>query len=79
MAINNQIEPQVILFAKENPEIFQSFTEVENPKDNQYIYHLKVNRAAFVTPRSLETASHIRKMEQTWRRHYNGIAYRLCW
>ena len=61
-AINNQIEPQVILFAKENPEIFQSFTEVENPEDNQYIYHPKVNRAAFVTPRSLETASHICKM-----------------
>ena len=61
-AINNQIEPQVILFAKENPEIFQSFTEVENPDDNQYIYHPKVNRAAFVTPRSLETASHICKM-----------------
>jgi len=61
-AINNQIDPQVILFAKENPEIFQSFTEVENPDDNQYIYHPKVNRAAFVTPRSLETASHICKV-----------------
>ncbi len=60
-AINNQIDPQVILFAKENPEIFQSFTDVENPEDNQYIYHPKVNRAAFVTPRSLETASHICK------------------
>lgn len=61
-AINNQIDPQVILFAKENPEIFQSFTDVENPEDNQYIYHPKVNRAAFVTPRSLETASHICKV-----------------
>ena len=61
-AINNQIDPQVILFAKENPEIFQSFTEVENPDDNQYIYHPKVSRAAFVTPRSLETASHICKV-----------------
>lgn len=61
-AINNQIDPQVILFAKENPEIFDSFTDVENPEDNQYIYHPKVNRAAFVTPRSLETASHICKV-----------------
>ena len=47
---------------KEKSEIFQSFTEVENPEDNQYIYHPKVNRAAFVTPRSSETASHICKM-----------------
>ena len=36
-AINNQIEPQVILFAKENPEIFQSFTEVENPEDTVHL------------------------------------------
>ena len=61
-AINNQIEPQVILFAKENPEIFQSFTDVENPEDNEYIYHPKVQRRAFVTPRSLENASHVLKV-----------------
>ena len=61
-AINNDIDPQIILFAKEHPEIFQSFTDVENPEDNEYIFHPKVQRRAFVTPRSLENASHIMKV-----------------
>ncbi len=56
------IDPQLLLFAKEHPEIFQSFTDVENPEDNEYIYHPKVQRRAFVTPRSLENASHIMKV-----------------
>lgn len=61
-AIKNNCDPQIILFAKEHPEIFQSFTDVENPEDNEYIYHPKVQRRAFVTPRSLENASHIMKV-----------------
>ena len=56
------IDPQLLLFAREHPEIFQSFTDVENPEDNEYIYHPKVQRRAFVTPRSLENASHIMKV-----------------
>lgn len=56
------IDPQILLFAKEHPEIFQSFTDVENPEDNEYIFHPKVQRRAFVTPRSLENASHIMKV-----------------
>ena len=61
-AIRNNCDPQIILFAKEHPEIFDSFTDVENPEDNEYIYHPKVQRRAFVTPRSLENASHIMKV-----------------
>ena len=61
-AINNDIDPQIILFAKEHPELFHSFTDYENPDDNEYIYHPKVQRRAFVTPRSLENASHILKV-----------------
>jgi hypothetical protein len=61
-AIKNNCDPQIILFAKEHPEIFDSFTDVENPEDNEYIYHPKVQRRAFVTPRSLENASHILKV-----------------
>lgn len=56
------IDPQILLFAREHPEIFQSFTDVENPEDNEYIFHPKVQRRAFVTPRSLENASHIMKV-----------------
>ena len=61
-AIRNNCDPQIILFAKEHPEIFDSFTDVENPEDNEYIYHPKVQRRAFVTPRSLENASHVLKV-----------------
>ncbi len=61
-AIKNNCDPQIILFAKEHPEIFDSFVDVENPDDNEYIYHPKVQRRAFVTPRSLENASHILKV-----------------
>ena len=61
-AIKNNCDPQIILFAKEHPEIFDSFTDVENPEDNEYIYHPKVQRRAFVTPRSLENASHVLKV-----------------
>lgn len=62
-AINAGIHPAIILWVKElGPQLFQSFEEVDNPDDdaggNPYIYHPKAHRAAFVTPRSLELASH---------------------
>ena len=41
----------------ENPQLFQSFEDV-SPDDNQYIYHPERQQDAFVTPRSLEFASH---------------------
>jgi hypothetical protein len=60
--INNGIDHNVLLFAKEHPEIFHSFTETPDPESNEYIFHPKVQRAAFITPRSLENASHIVKV-----------------
>lgn len=62
-ALNAGIHPAVILWVKENGEqLFQSFEEVDNPDDetggNPVIYHPKAQRAAFVTARSLEAASH---------------------
>lgn len=55
--INNNLDPVVLGWVKDNPQIFQSFEDVDNPDDNPYIYHPRSQRAAFVTPRSLEAAS----------------------
>ncbi len=62
-AYNSGIHPVIILWVKDHGEIlFQSYEEVENPDGdvggNPYIYHPKAQRSAFVTPRSLELASH---------------------
>lgn len=56
--INNGIDHTLLGWCKDNPHIFQSFEDVANPDDNPYIYHPRSQRAAFVTPRSLEAASH---------------------
>ncbi len=55
--INNDIDHTLLGFAKDNPQIFYSFEDVKDPDDNPYIFHPKQNRAAFITPRSLEAAS----------------------
>lgn len=55
--LNNGIHPTVLGWANDNPHIFQSFEDVENPEDNQYIFHPQQQRSAFVTPRSLHAAS----------------------
>jgi hypothetical protein len=60
--INNAIDPSVLGWARENPQLFQSFEDVPNPDDNPYIYHPRAQRAAFVTQRSLETASDLVKL-----------------
>jgi len=55
--INNGINPTVLGWVKDNPQVMTSFTEYDNPEENPYIYHPKaVGRAAFVTPRSLHAA-----------------------
>ena len=62
-AFNAGIHPSLIMWVKENGEqLFQSFEEIDNPDNetngNPYIYHPQAMRSAFVTPRSLELASH---------------------
>ena len=62
-AYNAGIHPVIIRWVNDNGDrLFQSFEEVEHPDDpttgNPYIYHPKSQRLAFVTPRSLELASH---------------------
>jgi hypothetical protein len=56
-AIGAGLSPIVITAALEYPMMFQSFEDVNNPNDNQYIYHPKQPLPAFVTPRSLHKAS----------------------
>lgn len=58
-AIPNNLHPAVLGWAKDNPQLFYSFTDVPNPDDNPYIYHPSEQRDAFVSPRSLEKASDI--------------------
>jgi len=58
-AYNAGIHTAILAWLKENGgALFQSFEDVANPDDNPYIYHPKSQRPAFVTPRSLELASH---------------------
>lgn len=56
-ALNHDVPPPVLAWASENPQIFHSFKDVENPRDNPYIFHPKEQRESFVTPRSLYLAS----------------------
>lgn len=55
--VNNNINASVLAWVKDNPQLFDSFEDVDNPDDNPDIYHPRSSRSAFVTPRSLETAS----------------------
>ncbi len=55
--INNDVDPTLLGWCNETPQLFQSFDEIKAPDDNPYIFHPQAQRAAFVTPRSLEAAS----------------------
>ena len=60
-ALNNDIDPAVIAWVKQFPHALESYTDAAQ-KDNQYIFNpVRAGQAAFVTPRSLEKASHISK------------------
>jgi len=64
-AINNNLDPVTISFANENPQIFADFRDVENPEDNQWIFHPRRGASEqFVTPRSLELASDIMQIRE---------------
>lgn len=59
--INNGVDHTLLGWCKDNPQLFASFEDVKDPDDNPYIFHPQQQRAAFVTPRSLEAASDILK------------------
>ena len=58
-AIHNAIEPVVIGTVLEFPQMLASFEDYEKPDQNLYINDPRTVRTAFVTPRSLEKASHL--------------------
>ena len=57
--INNGIDHTLLGWCKDNPHLFASFEDIKDPDENPYIFHPKEQRAAFVTPRSLHSASDI--------------------
>lgn len=59
-ATQHGVNPALIAAVHEFPQMLESFTDVENPNDNPYIYHPSdASRTSFVTPRSLEKFSHV--------------------
>jgi hypothetical protein len=60
-AVENDVDPLVLSFARQYPQIFASY-EDETQKDNPYIWNpLRAGGGACVTPRSLAFSSHIVK------------------
>ena len=59
-AIENDIEPIVLAWVKQNPHCLESYTDPAQV-ENGLIYQPTKPQSAFVTPRSLEKASHIVK------------------
>tara|TARA_B100000767_G_scaffold85879_1_gene82561 strand:- start:635 stop:1255 length:621 start_codon:yes stop_codon:yes gene_type:complete len=59
--INNNIDHSLLGWVKDNPHLMASFEDIKDPSENPYIFDPRVQRAAFVTPRSLEAASDILK------------------
>jgi len=57
-AINKGIEPEVIAWVNRFPHVLASYTD-GGQADNPYIFNPRKAMTAFVTPRSLETASNI--------------------
>ena len=57
-AIGKGIEAEVIAWVSRFPQVLASYTD-GGQNDNPYIYNPKRNQNAFVSPRSLETASNI--------------------
>ena len=59
-AVNNDVEPAIIAWAKQFSHALGSYTDPAQ-RDNPYIFNPTKPQTAFVTPRSLEKASHIAK------------------
>jgi len=57
-AIGKGIEPEVIAWVNRFPHVLASYTDAAQG-DNPYIYNPRKSQHAFVSPRSLETASNI--------------------
>ena len=56
---NHNLHPVVAAWVDRNPQCFASYEDVSDPSENEYIYHPKQQRPAFVTHRSMTRASRI--------------------
>lgn len=59
-AINHDVSPEVIAWVSRFPQVLASYTD-GGQADNPYIFNPRKPSSAFVSPRSLETASNIIK------------------
>lgn len=66
-AAENDVCDEVLNIAREYPQMFECYTDTDDDKsDNPYIFNpLRGNTRAFVSPRSLEKASHLIKQRDT--------------
>ena len=63
--INNNCDPIIMGFAKDNPQLYADFRDVKNPDDNPYIYHPQaVGRTAFWSCRSAVKLSDVFKRRE---------------
>ena len=58
-AIPAGLDSVLMSYVKDNPQLFHSFLDYEDPNENQHIFHPRANRDSFATPRSLAAASDI--------------------
>jgi len=62
-ASDNEISPEVMAFAKQYPQVFECYTDLDPKAKNPYIFNpMTGNEKAYCSPRSLEKASNIIKM-----------------
>jgi hypothetical protein len=60
-AVDNDIDPTIMKFASDNPEVFERYDALTNPKNPHVFNPLTGNTKTFVSPRALEKSSHIVK------------------
>jgi hypothetical protein len=59
-ASNNGISPEVMAFAKQYPQVFDCYVDIDKKEKNPYIFNpMTGNTRAFCSPRSLAKASNI--------------------
>jgi hypothetical protein len=69
-AATNDVTPEVMAFAKQYPQVFDSYTDLEEKDNNPYIFNPRTGQTkAFCSPRSLEKTSNLIKQ-----RHVLGDA-----
>jgi len=62
--VDNGVAPEILAWIKQFPHALASYTD-DSQKENMYIYNPRKQQDAFVSPRSLEKASHIVKNRAT--------------